>query len=150
MYITLVRTDNSPVQLFSRLALGVVMFPHGAQKALGWYGGPGFAETLRQFAAMGFPGWIAVLLMALELIGSLLLIIGLFTRIWALGFTVSLTACMLLNHFQYGFFMNWLGQKQGEGIEFHLLAIGITLGLMIRGGGLLSVDRALTPENEVL
>lgn len=150
MYITLVRTDSSPVQLFSRLALGVVMFPHGAQKMLGWYGGPGYAETLRIFAAMGFPAWSTIILMALELGGSLLLIAGFFTRIWALGFTILLTVCLLLNHVQYGFFMNWLGQKQGEGIEYHLLALGITVGLMIRGGGLLSVDRALTPENEVL
>jgi putative oxidoreductase len=149
MYITLVRTDNSPVQLFSRLALGIVMFPHGAQKVLGWYGGPGFAATLRLFAAMGFPAWSTMFLMGLELGGSLLLIAGLYTRVWALGFTISITICML-HHIQYGFFMNWLGHQQGEGIEYYVLALGIALGLMIRGGGLLSVDRALTPESEVL
>jgi putative oxidoreductase len=140
MFITLVRTDNSPVQLFSRLALGVVMFPQGAQKVFGWYGGGGFAQTIQLYAEMGLPGWVTVPLMALELGGSLLLMVGVLTRLWALGFAISTTACM---------FMNWSGQ-QGVGSEYHLLVLGMVIGLLIRGGGLLSIDRAITPDSEVL
>ncbi len=47
-------------------------------------------------------------------------------------------------HLPYGFFMNWVGTQAGEGIEYHLLAIAIGLGLVIRGSGALSVDRAMT------
>jgi putative oxidoreductase len=143
MFITLVRTDNSPVQLFSRLALGVVMFPHGAQKVFGWYAGEGFAQTIQLYAEMGVPVWLTVPLMALELGGSLLLIVGVLTRLWALGFAISTTACM---------FMNWAGPQQGVGIEceYYLLVLGMVAGLIIRGGGLLSIDRAITPESEVL
>ena len=150
MWITLVRTDNSPAQLFTRLALGVVMFPHGAQKVFGWYGGSGFAGTIQAFADLGFPPWSTVMLMVIEVLGSLLLIVGFLTRLWALGFTVTITICLVMNHLQYGFFMNWFGLQQGEGIEYHLLVLGIAGALIVRGGGLLSVDRALTPDSEVL
>jgi putative oxidoreductase len=140
MFITLVRTDNSPVQLFSRLALGAVMFPHGAQKVFGWYGGEGFTRTVQHCAEAGFPFWVTVPFMAVEVGGSLLLIIGVLTRLWALGFAIITIACLL---------MNWSGQ-QGMGIEYHLLVLGIVVGLIVRGGGLLSIDRAITPDSEVL
>jgi len=39
--------------------------------------------------------------------------------------------------------MNWTGKQAGEGFEFHLLAIGIAIALLIRGGGAFSIDRAL-------
>ena len=47
------------------------------------------------------------------------------------------------------FFMNWFGQQKGEGFEYHLLVIGIALALLIRGGGLLSVDRALAADKSI-
>jgi putative oxidoreductase len=141
MLITLVRTDNSPVQLFSRLTLGAVMFPQGAQKVFGWYGGDGFAQTIQLCVDVGISFWLALPLMALELGGSLLLMVGVLTRLWALGFAITTTACLL---------MNWPGQPQGAGSEYHLLVLGIVVGLIVRGGGLLSIDRAITPDSEVL
>jgi len=47
-------------------------------------------------------------------------------------------------HRQFGFFANWSGQQKGEGIEYHLLAIAITIAIMITGSGALSVDAALS------
>jgi putative oxidoreductase len=150
MFITLVRTDNSPVQLFSRLALGAVMFFHGARKGFGWYDGPGFTQTLQLAAEAGIPDWATVLQISLELGGSLLLIVGLFTRLWAVGFAVSTIAMMFVAAFRDVFYANWPGQQVCGGFEYHLLVLGITAGLLIRGGGLLSVDRAVTPDHEVL
>jgi putative oxidoreductase len=46
-------------------------------------------------------------------------------------------------HWHNGFFMNWTGHQQGEGFEFHILAIAMAIVLMVRGGGAASVDRAL-------
>jgi putative oxidoreductase len=138
------KTDRSPAQLFIRVVLGVVMFPHGAQKALGWFGGPGFAQTLQAFADMGFPVWSSLVLMGIELVGAILLIFGFFTRLWALGIGISITICMFMNHVQNGFFMNWFGQQKGEGFEYHILVIGIAFVLIIKGGGLLSVDGAIS------
>jgi putative oxidoreductase len=119
------------------------MFPHGAQKAFGWFHGPGLRGTLEAFAAMGFPPWSTSILIFLESGGALLLVAGLLTRVWALGFLVSMSVCMALNHVQNGFFMNWFGQQQGEGFEYHLLAIGICLALVAAGGGKYSLDHRL-------
>jgi len=143
MFNEFLRTDNSPAQLFIRLALGVVMFPHGAQKVLGWFGGPGITKTLQAFAGMGFPQWSVVALMGVESLGAMLLVFGFLTRLWAIGIGVSITICMFLSHVQHGFFMNWFGQQQGEGFEYHLLVIGICVALLTKGGGALSMDRKL-------
>jgi putative oxidoreductase len=150
MFKKFLKTDNSPAQLFIRLALGVVMFPHGAQKVLGWFGGPGFTKTLQAFAGMGFPDWSVVALMGVESLGAVLLVFGFLTRLWAIGIGASLTLCMFMSHVQHGFFMNWFGQQQGEGFEYHLLVIGICLALLIKGGGALSVDRKLSSGSKYL
>ncbi len=146
MFRIFLKTDNSPAQLFIRVALGVVMFPHGAQKVFGWFGGQGIQQTLQTFASMGFPSWSTAGLMVVETLGALLLVAGFLTRLWAFGIGASLSICMVLYHFQHGFFMNWFGQQKGEGFEYHLLAIGICLALVIKGGGALSVDRGLGKE----
>jgi putative oxidoreductase len=150
MFKEFLKTDNSPAQLFIRLALGVVMFPHGAQKVLGWFGGPGMNKTLQAFAGMGFPEWSVVALMVVESLGAVLLVFGFLTRLWALGIGAILTICMFLSHVQHGFFMNWFGQQQGEGFEYHLLVIGICLALLIKGGGAFSVDRKLSSADKYL
>lgn len=139
----LINTDDSPAQLCNRLALGIVIFPHGAQKVLGWFGGPGPAKTIELFAATGFPAWSVMLLMFFEFAGSLLLILGLFSRVWALGLAFSMAICMFMNHVQNGFFMNWFGKQKGEGFEYHILVVAITLALMIKGGGRWSIDRLI-------
>ncbi len=136
------RTDNSIAPLFLRLALGSVMFAHGAQKVLGWFGGPGFEKTIQIFSTqMYFPFWLTIILMITEFFGSLGLIVGLFTRISALGIGISMAVCAYMNHFKNGFFMNWFGQQKGEGFEFHILVVGISLALIVKGGGLISIDR---------
>jgi putative oxidoreductase len=150
MFRELLRTDASPAQLFIRLALGVVMFPHGAQKVLGWFGGPGITKTIQAFAAMGFPAWSVVALMVVESLGAVLLVFGFLTRLWAVGIGAIITICMFLNHVQHGFFMNWFGQQQGEGYEYHILVIGICAALLIKGGGAFSVDRKVSAGSKYL
>ena len=142
----LLKTDKSPAQLLIRVALGVVIVPHGAQKVFGWFGGAGYAKTIQAFAGMGFPAWATVALMATETLGAVLLIAGFLTRIWALGIGIAMTICMFMHHVQHGFFMNWFGQQQGEGFEYHILVLGIVLALLVRGGGLLSVDGKIAGE----
>jgi putative oxidoreductase len=88
--------------------------------------------------------------MGVESLGAVLLVFGFLTRLWAIGIGASLTLCMFLSHVQHGFFMNWFGQQQGEGFEYHLLVIGICLALLIKGGGALSVDRKLSSGSKYL
>jgi len=144
----LLNTDNSAAQLCIRLGLGVVMLPHGAQKLLGWFGGPGWSKTIEIFAGLGFPPWSTTLLILLESVGALLLIAGFLTRIMAAGFLTSMSICMFMNHVQNGFFMNWFGNQKGEGFEYHLLVFGIVIALIIKGGGRFSLDRALSREGD--
>ena len=145
MFRKLIATDDDVASLVLRVSLGVVFFPHGAQKVLGWFGGYGLSGTMQGFTqGMGIPTVFAALAIAAEFLGSLGLIVGLLTRVAAFGIAVNMVVAMVLVHLQFGFFMNWFGNQKGEGYEYHLLAIAIAIALMIKGGGKASIDRALT------
>ena len=137
-------TDNDPGAMIIRLALGLVMFPHGAQKVLGWWGGYGAAATIQAFSKNGLPVFISVLVLLAEFVGSLMLIFGFVTRLAAFGIGCVMLGAVVLVHSKVGFFMNWVGQQKGEGFEYHILALGIVIALLIKGGGAFSVDLAIT------
>jgi putative oxidoreductase len=137
-------TDGNFASLVLRVTLGCVIFAHGAQKVLGSFGGPGAEKTIELFSSMGFSLPLTLLVMAAEFLGGLALILGLFTRIAALAIAVDIGVCAYMNHLQHGFFMNWFGQQKGEGVEYHILVIGIGLALMITGGGIFSIDRMIS------
>jgi putative oxidoreductase len=143
MFYRLIRTDNDPAALIMRLALGLVMFPHGAQKVLGWWGGYGAAATIQGFSKNGIPAVLAVLVLAAEFAGSLGLIVGFLTRVAAFGVGCVMLGATLLVHLKVGFFMNWAGTQKGEGFEYHILALGLVIALLIKGGGALSIDGAI-------
>ncbi|TMB01044.1 MAG: DoxX family protein [Deltaproteobacteria bacterium] len=147
MFRRFLRTDDDVSGLVMRLTLALVFFPHGAQKVLGWWGGPGASATIQGMGKMGMPPALTVLIMAAELGGSLLLILGLLTRLAAFGIGCVMAGAIFLVHSKVGFFMNWAGTQKGEGFEYHLLALGLAIALLIKGGGALSVDRALTRED---
>jgi len=140
----LFQTDNSWTGSILRVTLGAVMFPHGAQKLLGWFGGPGYSQAMAMFTTqMHIPAALAVLVIAGESLGAVGLIIGLFSRVAAFGILCDLSGAIALVHWNNGFFMNWSGKQAGEGFEYHLLAIAISLAVLFKGGGRGSVDRAL-------
>ena len=141
----LFQTDNTTGFLFLRFSLGIVMFFHGAQKALGWFGGPGYEKTIEIFTTQyGFSAVVAILIIGVEFIGSIGLIIGFLTRLAALGIAVNIGICAIMNHVQHGFFMNWFGKQIGEGYEYHILVVGICFALIVKGAGTLSIDRLLS------
>lgn len=129
--------------LFIRLALGLVMFPHGAQKVLGLFGGNGPVATFNFFLHTGLPAFLIVLVFAAEFLGSLGVFFGFLTRIAAFGIFCDMIGAIYLVHWRNGFFMNWTGHKAGEGFEFHILILGMCLALMIGGAGRLSLDRLI-------
>jgi putative oxidoreductase len=141
----LTATENSAAIAILRLVLGVVFFAHGAQKMLGWFGGYGFSATMGAFTNnMHIPAVFAFLAIAAEFFGGIGLFLGLLTRIAAFGITVNMVVAILTVHLPNGFFMNWTGTQKGEGFEYHLVVLAITVFLMIKGGGAASVDRALS------
>jgi len=141
----LLHTENDAAGFIMRVLLGIVFFPHGAQKVLGWFGGSGFAGTMSMFTdKMGIPVFFAFLAITAESLGSIALITGFLTRIAAFGIACVMSVAIVMVHLPNGFFMNWSGAQQGEGFEFHILAIALALALMIKGGGKWSVDRAIS------
>jgi putative oxidoreductase len=138
-------TEDSLAPLVIRVMLGAVMLPHGAQKALGMFGGGGFAATMKGMSqGMGIPSVVVLLIIASEFLGSIGLILGVATRFCAFGAFSIMTGAIFMVHLPNGFFMNWFGKQAGEGFEYHLLAIGMAVALMIAGGGKWSVDRILS------
>ena len=58
----------------------------------------------------------------------------------AFGLICIMLGAIITVHIPNGFFMNWFGKQAGEGFEYHLLVIGISISLLISGGGKYSVD----------
>lgn len=140
----LLQTDNNWAMTIVRLALGIVYFPHGAQKMLGWFGGRGFDATLQGFGNLyHIPVALGALAVFAEFFGSIGLLLGCLTRIAAFSIVVDMLVAIHEVTWANGFFMNWGGRQRGEGIEFQLLVIGMGIGLIIAGAGALSVDRLL-------
>ena len=139
----LLQTDSGVVGFILRITLTVVMFPHGAQKVLGWFGGHGFRGTMKYFTDSGIPAVFARLAIAAEFLGSLGLAVGLLTRIAAFGIACVMLVAIVTVHWPNGFFMNWYGNQKGEGFEYHLLASGIAITVIIVGAGAWSLDGAL-------
>ena len=137
-------TQNDYTGLIMRLALGGVMPPHGLQKVFGIFGGAGLQATMNTFTAkLGLPTPVAVLVILAESAGALGLIFGFFTRLCALGIALVMGGAIFFVHARYGFFMNWHGKGGGEGFEYHLLAIGLAVALLLRGGGKWSLDQRI-------
>jgi putative oxidoreductase len=147
MFQKLMKTSDDFVVTLLRLALGVVFFAHGAQKALGWFGGYGFQASLGFFTQMmHIPAPLAVLAIAAEFLGGIGLLVGFLGRVAAFGIATNMVLAIILVHRHVGFFANWSGTQKGEGYEYHILAIIICLAIMIRGSGALSIDRSASKQ----
>lgn len=145
MFKKIIETKDDAAALVLRVMLGIVFFPHGAQKVLGWFGGHGFSGTMGFFTGqLGIPAIFAFLAIVAEFFGALGLIVGLFTRVAAFGVMCVMLVAVPMLHWQHGFFMNWFGNQAGEGFEYHLLVIAMAVALIIRGGGTWSVDKLIT------
>lgn len=125
----------------ARLTIGLIMFPHGMQKTLGWYGGDGFKGTLKRFhKEMRYPWIIAFLIIFFESFGSIFLIIGFASRLMAFGIMIVMIGAIIVVHRHYGYFLNWHNTQEGEGMQFNLLMIGLCLISIIIGSGSFSID----------
>lgn len=141
---TFFQTEDRWSPVILRVMLALVIFPHGAQKLLGWYGGFGYERTMGFFTQqMGLPWLIVFLVIMGEFLGSLALAAGFMTRFTAASLGVIMLGAIATVHWPHGFFMNWSGQQAGEGFEYHLLVIGIGLSLLVTGAGKWSVDQVI-------
>lgn len=141
----LVKAESDWIGFVLRLSLGIMILPHGAQKLLGWFGGYGFSGTMGYFTGtIGAPWLLGFLVILIEFFGGLFLIAGLGVRLWGVLLAIVMATAMIIVHWENGFFMNWFGNQKGEGIEFFILAIGISISLVINGGGRFSLDNLIS------
>lgn len=144
MIETLVSTNPDWILTIARFVIGIIFFAHGAQKMLGWYGGAGFSGTLKALTSqLKLPVPLAVLVISTEFFGGLGLIVGLLSRIAAVGILLAMLGAIAMVHFRYGLFMDWFGNQKGHGIEYHLLVIALALVVTVKGAGAFSIDRLL-------
>lgn len=138
--------SNNNLALIARLALGLTIFPHGAQKLLGWFGGYGFNGTMAFFTTqVHLPYIVGLLFILIEFFGSLFLIFGFFTRVSAIGFMGIYLGALITVHAANGFFMNWNSQAgKGEGWEYFIMLFGLAIIVLISGGGKASIDASIS------
>jgi putative oxidoreductase len=135
-------TDGSYTQTLLRWTLGAILLPHGAQHALGLFGGYGFSGTLGWMTgSLGFPAPLAATAIVVELVAPLLLLAGAGGRAAGLLLAIFMVGAAS-THVGNGFFMNWFGglPAGSEGFEYHLWPIAVGLAVAARGSGALSVD----------
>jgi putative oxidoreductase len=145
MFQSLIATTATWFTLPVRLALGLIFVAHGAQKAFGVWGGPGWSKFLSFPAPFGFMRptwlWMGAALFA-ELVGGTLILIGLLTRVGAFLVVCTMLTAMFGVHWKGGFFLS-RDPNVMSGIEYTLALLGMSLALLIVGGGRFSVDEKL-------
>lgn len=139
MFRKLIATSPTWITLPLRIALGAVFIGHGAQKVLGSFGGPGFNAFTSAQTPFSFmrPTWFWLGAAAIsELVGGLLVLLGLFTRVGAFFIACTMLTAVVGVHLPAGFFLP-------RGYEYAFTLLAISLAMLISGGGALSVDHAL-------
>ena len=96
------------------------------------------------FQASGIPFLVAFIVIFAESFGAFFLICGFLSRVFALFITAIMFGAILKVHGKFGFFMDWKGQQSGEGFEYHLLAIGLGMIVLIAGGGKYALDTLIS------
>jgi len=128
--------DTLPV----RVAAGVIFSAHGAQKLFGWFGGYGLEGTGGWMVSIGLePGVLmAALAGGAEFFGGLALILGLLVRPAAAVLAVTMVVAIVTVHLSNGLFM------ASNGYEFGLTLLAVSITLVIRGAGSVSVDQLIS------
>lgn len=137
-------TTNDWTGLVTRLSIGLILFPHGAQQMLGIFGGYGFTGTMGFLTGtLHLPWLIAFMVITIEFFGSISLVTGFASRLWSIAIIVIFIGTIFTAHIGNGFFMNWYGTQKGEGFEYALLVIGLSIATLINGSGKYSIDNII-------
>ncbi|HLF52629.1 DoxX family protein [Flavobacterium sp.] len=140
---TILQTEADYVFTIIRVVAGIIIFPYGMQKLLGWFddfgGGVGINASLNSFKEKRIPLFLAWMVIIGQSIGSVMLIIGFMGRFAAICNFIIFTGA-LFNHLPDGWTVNWSGKKRGEGIEYFILLLTLLLIIAIKGSGAYSID----------
>jgi putative oxidoreductase len=141
MFRRIMATSASWFTIPIRLGLAAVMIAHGSQKVLGSFGGPGFNAFTSGNTPFSFmrPAWLWLAAAAFaEFVGGILVGLGLLTRVAAFLIACTMLTAVVGVHLPGGFFAS------NRGYEYPLALFAMALALLISGGGMLSVDRAIS------
>lgn len=140
---SLLQVQPDYLYLFLRLVAGIIIFPYGMQKLLGWFddlgGGVGIKEVLTQMSQKNIPAFITWLVIISQSAGSIALILGFLGRVAAAANFIVFTGALIV-HRSEGWSMNWTGKKKGEGVEYFILLLSLLAVIIVRGSGPLSLD----------
>lgn len=139
MIKALLQTDADYVCAFLRIVAGIIIWPYGMQKFFGWFGGVGVKGTLEEMSVKKIPKFIAYLVIIGQSFGSTALIFGFLGRVAAGGLFIIFTGALVV-HLPNGWTMNWFGEKNGEGIEYHVILLSLLLAVITKGSGAMSID----------
>ena len=140
MFRRIIATSPTWVTLPLRLTLAAIFVAHGAQKVLGSWEGPGFSKFISFPAPYPFmkPSWLWMGAAAIsELVGGVLMFLGLLTRVGAFFLACTMLVAVVGVHWPIFFASN-------KGFEYPLALLAMCLALLISGGGIASVDLALS------
>lgn len=112
-----------------RVTLGSLFFAHGAQKVLGWFGGPGLAGFVQWTSSMGVPEVIGYLAAFAEFIGGIMLLLGIAAEVGAFLTIPVMLGAVFVVHWNNGYF------GQNGGFEYPLNLIFFALAIIIGGPG---------------
>lgn len=131
--------------LWLRIALGVIFMAHGAQKVFGLWGGHGLSGTVNFFQQnLGVPPILGYVACFTELLGGAAILLGLLTRLSALGLAAVMGVAIYKVHWVNGFFINWYNTPNvGHGIEYNVALMAMSLCLLFTGAGCISLDSIL-------
>jgi len=131
--------------LVLRLALGIIFVMHGSQKVLGLFGGHGLQATVQMFQThMGIPPVLGYTAAFTEFFGGIALVLGLLTRLAALGIGFTMAVATVKVHLANGFFLNFSCEAgKGHGFEYNLALMAIALAIVLSGAGEYSLDGKL-------
>jgi putative oxidoreductase len=115
--------------LIVRLALGSIFFLHGAQKVLGWFGGPGLQGFVAWTSTLGIPTPLGYLAAFAEFIGGILLFTGIAAELGALMVIPVMIGAVFAVHWSHGYF------AQNGGFEYPFNLIIFALAIMVGGPG---------------
>ncbi len=118
------------------MLLAAIFFLHGTKKAFGWFDGQGWTATIESWSdpqGLAITPFLAAAAILTELIASLALFLGLFTRIAALAVACVMAGAVYFVHADAGFASS----------EYPLTLLVVGLSLACLGGGRFSMDRSI-------
>lgn len=128
--------------LWMRIALGLIFMAHGSQKLFGLWGGYGISATAAFFYdQLGIPLFFAYIAIFTEFFGGLGILTGLFTRVASFGISIIMGVAIFKVHLANGFFLNYTHKPGvGDGIEYTIALLGLSIALVLTGAGRFSLD----------